>query len=244
MPGTRDGGEPGDAIGPVQTPAEAGRADDPSDDRPGPLPTALSASDGLAVEQRLRAWWHGGSRRRRLALLATGLVAAATALAWGAAMLVRPSAPAAPTAQPVPWPAQAAAVRYSRLLTDRTDPTQFTVVLTVADTSAAPLNLERVEQPYRGVEATSASPLPLLILPGTPQTVWVHMTVRDCSLTPRADILPFIDVTLSNLRAIQTQSEILGSGYAGDLHAAISAACPSSPTDVGKTSPDATIPAR
>ncbi|MFC1416912.1 hypothetical protein [Streptacidiphilus cavernicola] len=206
------------AVGPVQTPGEAGHPD-----YLGPPPTAVVEARGLSLERRLRAWWDRlGKRRRRLGLLAAAGLA--LGLLWGATLLPHPSG-STPVPPLVPFPGQAVEVHYAGL--DATGgPARFTVRLAVTDTSDATMTLLQVAQPYRGVDVTTAQLLPLRLFPGRPQPVWVQMTVRDCSLTPRADVLPFIDVTLSNARAIQTQSEILGTAYARDLRAAILKACP------------------
>jgi hypothetical protein len=227
MPEVQQAGERVGAVGPVETPYEAGHPD-----YVGPPPTTVSESGGFGYERRFLAWWHGRSvRRRRLYLLTGG--ASAVGVLWTAALLGHPTAPPAAPA-PVPYPAQAARVGYSGLVQGSgPGAAQFTVLLTVTDTSDATLSVDQVGQPYGGVSATTAQLLPLRVFPGAPQAVWVQMTVRSCSLTPRADLLPFIDVTFSNVQAIQTQSEILGSAYAKDLHAAILKACPTSAADSG-----------
>ncbi|MHA6759190.1 hypothetical protein [Streptacidiphilus sp. PAMC 29251] len=214
------------AVGPIETPSEAGRAD-----RLGPLPdlvSSVSETDGLAVERRLERWWHGlNPRRRRLGgltagALALGLIATAVTVAIGHS----DGNSAAPLP---PWPIEAVKVTYDGLMQDGGGPVGFTVLLTVANSTGAILTVSGVAQPYRGVSAASVLPLPLRVRQGAPQLLRVRMAVKDCSQTPRADDLPFIDVTLSNARAIQTQSEILGGSYASDLHAAILDVCPAVP---------------
>ncbi len=222
------------AVGPVQTPAEAGHPDYLGP----PLTTVVASAGRSAFERRFLAWWRGRSvRRRRLDLVVAAAVT--VGLLWGGALLVRP-APPPPT--PVPFPAQVTDIRYAGLEGTGIDTVRFTVLLTVTNTSTESMTLDLVAQPYRGVDVTTAQLLPLNLFPGRPQPLWVEMTVRNCSLTPRADLLPFLDVTLSNARAIQTQSEILGAAYSRDLHAAILKACPPSPSRSGQ-SPAPSIPA-
>ena len=220
MPGDQETERRSGAVGPVQTAGEAG-----TPGLPPPPETAVVASPGAAYERRIQDWWSRlGVRRRRLGLVLGAVLV--LGLIWGAAQLVRPGgAPSAPL-PPVPYPAQVADVRYAGT-TATGAANRFTVQLTVTNTSGTVLTLEHVAQPYRGVSVTTAQQLPLQLFPARPQPVWVEMTVQNCSLTPRADSLPFIDVTLSNARAIQTQSEILGTDYALDLNAAILKACPS-----------------
>ena len=231
MAGGQEAEERTGAVGPVETPYESGHPD-----YLGPPPTVLSEAGGSAVERRFGLWWQGiGARRRRLVLLAG--CALTVGLLWGGAVLGRP-APAPPPPPPAPslpvWPVQAATVTYAGLVPGSFGTgNRFTVMLTFTDTSNDAVALLQVAQPYTGITLTTGQLLPLRIVPGIPQTLWVEMQVQNCSHTPRADDLPFIDVTLSNARAIQTQSEILGEPYARDLGTAIRRACPPRPGSSG-----------
>ncbi|MFC1412322.1 hypothetical protein ACEZCY_07535 [Streptacidiphilus sp. N1-12] len=239
MAGGQEAERQAGAVGPVETSAEAEAAD-----LLGPLPTTVSESQGLAAERRLALWWQDlgvrGRRRYRLGAgtLAVLLAATAVGLAVG-------RSGGGPPAPPVPWPIEAARVSYDGLVRDiGNGQTSFVVLLTVTNGSSAALTVNQVSQPYSGVVASSVQPLPIRVPQGRAQTVWVQMTVRDCSRTPRADDLPFIDVTLSNLRAIQSQSEILGGSYAQDLNAAILEACPATPPPSAKSAAPSVSTAR
>lgn len=232
MGGHREPEERAGAVGPIETPFESGHSD-----YLGPPPVQLSEAGGLALERRIGAWWCGlGARRRRLGLLGAGTLAAA--LLWAATAFWHPVGPppGPPPAPLPPWPSQAAQVHFVGLVREGgAGSVRFSVRLTVTNTSDQELQVDQVAQPYAGITVSTAQLLPLRVFPGLTQPVWVLMTVQNCSLTPRADRLPFLDVTFSNVRAMQTQSEIIGGSYDDDLFAAIRAACPPASTGSGKS---------
>lgn len=217
------------AVGPIETAAEvdrtdleplsAGPDDDPDDD----------PDEGPVEGPRIGARWQRLSRpaRRR-----TALVAAVAVLAL-LGVLVSVHRPHRTTRTPsaLAWPAQITTVHYAGIDPGQRpdDPSDFTIRLLVSNTSAQPVTLHRIAQPYLGMAVNVVGPLPLDISPGNPQIVRVQAIVRDCSRTPKGDSLAFLDVTLSNSRAMQTQSEILGDSYSRDLSNAILKACPAAP---------------
>ncbi|WP_370150237.1 hypothetical protein [Streptacidiphilus sp. EB129] len=209
-------------IGPVEEPAPG------AGDEPTLRPTVLSTSEVPAWERRLGDWWRSLSHRRRRALPlgAAGLLGALALLAVLVTPGTRQGGSAGPA--PEPWPAQITRVVYSGIGTS-SDPTghRFTVLATFSDTSSTAVTVTQITQPYRGVALTVTRPpgLPFTLRPGRPLVVPLAVDIRDCRYTPVGDRLPFLDVTMSNTRAIQQQSEILGDAYARDLSRLITAAC-------------------
>ena len=194
----------------------------------------INESTGFAAERRLRGWWHGLARPVRRGLLAAAVLAAAGALALAAvdnAPRHRPQAQ--PTRGPVPWPAQITDAHYAGMDPDN-DPKSrwFTFLLSFVDRDSAPVTIHHIAQPYAGLYVTTEDPLPIAVAPGETEIVSVQAEVRDCSRIPARDQLPFVDVTLSNLRAIQTQSEILGPAYADDLSRELDERCGRTPASL------------
>ncbi|MGW1723807.1 Tat pathway signal sequence domain protein [Streptomyces sp. NPDC002306] len=100
----------------------------------------------------------------------------------------------------------------------------FEVLLSVVD-PGPPVTVTRVTQPYAGLALTSAPLAPFRTESGSARTIAITMHVTGCGKVPRNAGLPFLDVTLRNVRAIQVQSFILGPRYAHDLSEALQVAC-------------------
>ncbi|MEU6815074.1 Tat pathway signal sequence domain protein [Streptomyces sp. NPDC046860] len=164
-------------------------------------------------------------RRRTLLILATACAALA---AGGALWATRPRPAPAPE---LPFPAQTVTVTFvgGRSVAPRL--LAFDVRLAVE--TGPPVTVTRVSQPYRGLRAESAPRAPFRTEPGASRTITVTMRVTECGSVPKNAGLPFLEVTLRNTRAIQTQSFILGPRYARYLSGALVEACartsPSSP---------------
>lgn len=60
---------------------------------------------------------------------------------------------------------------------------------------------------------------------GRPRRITVEITVSDCSDLPLNADLPFLDVTLRNMRAIQRHSFIFGGTFSRDLSELLHTAC-------------------
>ncbi|WP_051943242.1 hypothetical protein [Streptacidiphilus rugosus] len=180
--------------------------------------TQLSVSGGSRLERRVGSWWSGLSRPRRAAALLAPPVLLAVTL-----YLLAPQ-PGAP--QATPWPALYASVVYQGSVTRAVAIPRGTVfVVGVTNRDTATMTIGQITQPYRGLTFHPEPPLPIPVQQG--QTVFIQLfaVVQDCSKIPGNDAMPFIDVTFSNIRAIQTESEILGDRYTADLHQAMTAAC-------------------
>ena len=203
------------------------------DDPTVPAELQINESTGFGVERRLSSWWRGLAQPLRHGLLAAAALAAVGALALalataGDAPRHRPQAQQ--TRGPVPWPAQITEVQYAGMAPGN-DPrsNQFAFLLSVVDQDSGSVTIHHIAQPYAGLYVTTEDPLPIGVPPGETRIVRVLAEVRDCSRIPARDQLPFIDVTLSNLRAIQTQSEILGGSYGDDLSRELDERCGRTP---------------
>jgi hypothetical protein len=206
------------------------------DDATDPAELQISDPAGSGLEERLSGWWHGLPRPLRRGLLAATALAAAGALALtavGDAPRHRPRAQPQQTPGPVPWPAQITDVYYAGMAPGN-DPrsSRFAFLLSVVDRDSRPVTIHHIAQPYAGLYITTEDPLPIGVPPGETRIVRVLADVRDCSRTPARDELPYIDVTLSNLRAMQTQSEILGGSYGDDLSREIDQRCGRTPASL------------
>ncbi|MEZ0067646.1 hypothetical protein ABIA32_003661 [Streptacidiphilus sp. MAP12-20] len=178
----------------------------------------LSESGGSRLERHVGDWWSRQSRPRRIALYLTPPAALALTL-----YLVAPQ-PGSPEA--TPWPALHSTVTYQGSVTPHVLPPLRTVfVVAVTDHDVVPVTITQIAQSYRGLTLRSDPPLPVSVQPGQVVLIQLVTTVVDCAQVPVNDQLPFVDVTFRNIRAIQTESEILGDRYTADLHRAMSAAC-------------------
>lgn len=127
-----------------------------------------------------------------------------------------------------PFPSQVLDVSYlGEVVPPGTRPQTFAfafeVLLTVA--SGPPVTVTRLTQPYAGLSLASAPPAPLRTKAGSARKVVITMRVTECGKVPRDAGLPFLDVTLRNVRAIEVHSYILGTRYAQDLSQALQVAC-------------------
>ncbi|QTD97880.1 Tat pathway signal sequence domain protein [Streptomyces cyanogenus] len=171
----------------------------------------------------LAAWY---VRHRRIAL---ALAAAAVLLGGGGYLYAtRPQQPH-PERRPaqVPYPAQVVDVTYldARPPPAGAPPRSFSFAVLVSVASGPPVTVTRVSQPYAGLSLTTEPPAPFRTRADSARKITITMHVTDCEKAPRSAGLPFLDVTLRNTRAIQTQSFIPGARYAQDLSHALEVAC-------------------
>lgn len=125
-----------------------------------------------------------------------------------------------------PWPSQAVTVSYQ-------GPSQgagpsdgvFRARLLISVIGGPPVTVTALSEEYSGMVLVPTPAPPLEIRQGRPRTVEVGISVIDCGVAPRGLSLPFLNVTLRNTRAIQTESEILGDKYAHDLSVALLRQC-------------------
>ncbi|MFE0513577.1 Tat pathway signal sequence domain protein [Streptomyces sp. NPDC058964] len=161
--------------------------------------------------------------RHRRAVLALG--AAAALLAGGGYLYAtRPQQP--PPPEP-PYPAQAVEMAFldGRPTPPGAPPRSFSFAASLTVLSGPPVTVTRVTQPYAGLSLTVAPRAPFRTKAGPPREITITMHVTDCGKAPKDAGLPFLEVTLRNTRAIQTQSFILGSRYAQHLSEALQVAC-------------------
>ncbi|MFE6164844.1 Tat pathway signal sequence domain protein [Streptomyces sp. NPDC056486] len=172
------------------------------------------------------------TRHRRTALaLATAAAVGATGLTL---YLTRPRPPAPP---PPLYPSQTVSVAYRGEMThpkagDRT----FSFTVSVSQDSGPPVSVRRIAQPTTALSVAVTPLTPFTVKTGSPRTARITMHIRECGNVQRNAGLPFLIVTLRNVRAMQIQSFILGSAYAKDLSEALTAACPPN-TDVMSETP-------
>lgn len=193
----------------------------------GPLQQIVGAAPDSDREHPLRA----RLRRRGYRSVLLGLAAL---LAAALALLLSAQRTEGPPVAEVPWPSQVTLVRYLGIGHDGAAPDgstgdrrEFVIRIVVSNRGDHPVTVHQFTQPYAGMTVAAVERLPLTIPAGATRTIGIQATVHDCSRVPRTDSLAFLDVTLSNVRAIQTQSEILGDRYNSDLGGAIVNACPS-----------------
>ncbi|CAM5226490.1 Tat pathway signal sequence domain protein OS=Streptomyces alboniger OX=132473 GN=CP975_08645 PE=4 SV=1 [Streptomyces alboniger] len=165
------------------------------------------------------------ARRRRTAL------AAATALGLGTAgltlYLTRPEPPPGP---PPPWPSQSVSVTYAgEMSRPRAGDRNFTFAVLLTQGSGPPTTVRRVAQPSAALSVGASPATPFAVKTGKPRKLIITMHIRECGEVPRNAGLPFLEVTLRNVRAMEKQSYILGPKYANDLSGALTAACPRTP---------------
>ncbi|MFD9005989.1 Tat pathway signal sequence domain protein [Streptomyces sp. NPDC059582] len=176
------------------------------------------------VKPRGRLARHYAEHRR--AALAT---LTAVALLAGSGYVCETRQPRRQQASPAPpFPAQTVEVTYlgGQAAKPGAPPKSFgfEVLLSVVD-SGPPVTVTRVAQPYAGLALTSAPLAPFRTESGSTSKIAITMHVTECGKVPRNAGLPFLDVTLRNVRAIQVQSFILGPRYAHDLSEALQVAC-------------------
>ncbi|MFF0295763.1 Tat pathway signal sequence domain protein [Kitasatospora sp. NPDC004615] len=172
---------------------------------------------------------------RQKSLVVGLLLALALALTVRHALDRSAAAGPAPSELALPFPSQATRFEYGGPLPSWQD--SFALSLTVHNTSAGPVDVLAVSQGYRGLSVAVAGWLPQTVPPGQTVSLRVGLRVTDCSAAPADAGMPFLDVTLRNTRAIETQSEILGDSYARDLSTALHATCDSPDNRTPTTSP-------
>jgi hypothetical protein len=167
------------------------------------------------------------SDRRRRAALALTAAAALGALA-GYAFATRPG-PSAPA--PDLWPAQITRFSYAgpAEAADR-DLGTFTFWFLITVAPGPPVTVQKIAQPYPGLITTVEPATPFTVHGGTTRRVSVHIYIRNCATLPLNAGISFIDVTLRNTRAIQTQSFIFDGRYPRELFESIRIICPRSVT--------------
>ncbi|MGP2437709.1 Tat pathway signal sequence domain protein [Streptomyces sp. JW3] len=159
----------------------------------------------------------------RRTALATAL-ALALLTVGGSLYATRPRPRPAP---PPPYPSQTVDLVYlSPAPTSGTAPTSgfsFTLALTVR--SGPAVTVTRVAQPNAGLSVSSSPRAPFQTKSHSTRKITVTFRVTECEKVPRNAGFPFLDVTLRNVRAMETHSFILGPRYAEHLSEALQDAC-------------------
>jgi len=189
-----------------------------------PSDTAVGGTGPGRLERRLGAWWQAlGPRRRRAGT--AGLVLAVAAALAVPALTHRTPAP------PVPLPGDLTAVRYLGIGSVGTglDNREFSIVITVGDTGTVPLTVRRIGQGYAGLTLAAQPVLPVTVRPGQLLTFSLRATVHDCAVIPPDDPYPVLLLTVSDGRATQVQSAVLGAPYILAMHGALLRACRGTP---------------
>ncbi|GAA1187431.1 hypothetical protein F4556_005650 [Kitasatospora gansuensis] len=161
------------------------------------------------------------TNRQRFVLAALS-VAAITLL--GLRALDRPEP--RPQADVPPLPSQVTKVTYRSVTGEA--PGRFSVLVDIEVTGEHPVQLTALAQPYPGLRVSAHRGLPYEVMAGQSAPLTLDYRVADCVGLPLDAGLPYLDVTLSNVRGIQTLSQILGDGYALALSRQLHIACPES----------------
>jgi hypothetical protein len=125
-----------------------------------------------------------------------------------------------------PWPAQAVLVSYQGPAPGA-DPSDsvFRMRIRFSVIGGPPVTVTALSEDYSGIRLVAVPAPPFQVRQGQARTVDLGIGVTDCGVAPRGLSLPFLNVTLRNTRAIQTESEILGDRYAHDLSVALLRQC-------------------
>ncbi|MFI2639589.1 hypothetical protein [Streptomyces sp. NPDC018610] len=160
------------------------------------------------------------SRRRAL------LAAALAALLAGGGLLYATRTRRPPPPAP-PFPSQVVDVSYLGPAATPPDapPRSFSFALLVSVESGPPVTVTALDQPYAGLSLASTPRPPFGTEAGSAREIVITMHVTECGKVPENAGLPFVDVTLRNIRAMEAQSFILGSRYAHALSEALRVAC-------------------
>lgn len=127
---------------------------------------------------------------------------------------------------PAPWPLSVTQLTYTGLREPPDPRTRtFTFHVRASLDAGPPTTLTRLAQPYDGLTMTINPHTPLTLRTGTPRTLTLQVAVRHCTGLPQGVELPFLNVTLRNMRGTQNPSYILGSHYARDLSSSLRAIC-------------------
>lgn len=170
-------------------------------------------------------------RHRRTAL--TLALAVAVGAAGLSLYLTRPRPPAPP---PPLHPSQTVSVTYKGGMTDPgAGDRTFSFRVTLRQASGPPVSVRRITQPSAALSVTVAPHTPFTVKTGSPRTALITMHIRECGNVQRNAGLPFLAVTVRNVRAMQSQAFILGERYAKDLSEALTAACPPNTDVMSKT---------
>lgn len=208
------------AIGPIE----------PGDDTYETRPTRAAATDQVTVHP-VRPHPLLTRHRRSALAIATAVIVGAAGLSL---YLTRPRPPAPP---PPLHPSQTVSVTYRGDMTHpRAGDRTFSFTVALRQDSGPPVSVRRITQPSAALSVTVAPHTPFTVKTGTPRTAEITMHIRECGKVQRNAGLPFLVVTLRNVRAMQLQAFILGERYAKDLSRALTAACPPN-TDVMSETP-------
>jgi hypothetical protein len=204
-------------VGPLE-PGEGTRAwDAPGPDDPPRTTPAYGPLGGLY------------QRHRRAVLTTAALI---LLLAGGSCLYAthERTPPPAPSPAPSlpPYPSQVTDISYlDAVATPPRDAgtRTFSFAVLVSVRSGPPVTVTRIDQPYAGLSVTSEPRPPFRTKAGSAQKIVITMHIQECGKVPENAGLPFLDVTLRNMRAIQAHSFILGSRYAQTLSQALQVAC-------------------
>ncbi|QES45838.1 Tat pathway signal sequence domain protein [Streptomyces venezuelae] len=157
----------------------------------------------------------------------TTLAATTAAIIGAAAITFYVTRPEPPPPPPTPWPSQSVSVTYEGDMSrPRAGDRTFTFAVAFAQESGPPATVRRVGQPSTALSVSTSPLTPFEVKTGSPRKLIITMHIRECGEVPRNAGLPFLEVTLRNVLAMEKQSYILGPEYANDLSAALTAACP------------------
>ncbi|WP_329115797.1 Tat pathway signal sequence domain protein [Streptomyces sp. NBC_01465] len=173
----------------------------------------------------------GPPPRRPRPLLRAALAVGAAALALTAALSHAQHTPS-PRPQPEPAPLPPRPTGVTSLTYAGTagppDPRShtFTFRIRATLTQGPPTTLEQLSQPYDELTMTLEPAAPVVLHSGKTRSILLTITAHRCTGLPLDTELPYLNVTLRNMRAIENPSYILGATYAADLTKSLRAICP------------------
>ncbi|MGW0820506.1 Tat pathway signal sequence domain protein [Streptomyces sp. NPDC002845] len=152
-------------------------------------------------------------------------VSAAVLLAGGGHLCT--TRPEEPPPAPAMYPSQVVDIDYlgKKRPPEGSPSGSFSFAVEVTAQSGLTVIVVSISQPYAGISLTSAPRPPFRTRVGFPHKIVITTQVTDCAHAPRNAGLPFLNVTLRNMRAIQDHSFILGERYAHDLSEALRTSC-------------------
>lgn len=132
-----------------------------------------------------------------------------------------------PEPPPPPFPSQVTEVRYlgwEPTPRDAPEPS-FSFALELSIRTGTPVTVTRISQPYAGLAVRANPAPPFTAEAGTTRKIVVTLHVTQCRKVPWNAGLPFLDVTLRNMRAIEVRGFTLGPRYAQRLSQGVQVAC-------------------
>lgn len=153
---------------------------------------------------------------------------AAAALGVTGTLLLLPAPP--PTAPPEPalppWPVNVTDFAYAGVGHRATAASPVgTFRFDISVRNGPPVTVYAIKAGFTGLRTRMSPNSSITVRAGTTRRIALEISVSDCSGLALDPDLPFLDVTLRNMRAIQDHSFIFDGAYARDLSGLLHASC-------------------